>query len=64
MSVSVAQGSIPDAKADALVNPANSFLRHSGGLAAIIDRAATQGFASSQDAIEGFRGRRDSRQRR
>lgn len=34
------QGSIIDFKGEAIVNPANSHLNHSGGLAAIIARAA------------------------
>lgn len=41
MSVTLHQGSILDAKVDYIVNPANSFLRHGGGLAAVIDAAAT-----------------------
>lgn len=38
--LSVHDGSILDVKADAIVNPANSFLRHTGGLARVIDQAA------------------------
>lgn len=44
MSVTIHKGSILDLKVDAIVNPANSFLRHSGGLAAVIARAATAPF--------------------
>lgn len=40
MSVTIHQGSILDAKTDVIVNPANGHLRHGGGLAAVIDRAA------------------------
>jgi O-acetyl-ADP-ribose deacetylase len=38
--ITIHQGSILDSKADAIVNPANSFLRHGGGLAYVIDQAA------------------------
>lgn len=41
MPITLHQGSILDSKADYIVNPANSFLRHGGGLAAIIEAAAT-----------------------
>jgi len=40
--VTVEPGDILAADADHLVNPANSFLRHSGGLAAKIEGAATR----------------------
>lgn len=40
MSITIYEGSILDVKADAIVNPANSFLRHGGGLARIIANAA------------------------
>lgn len=39
------QGSILDADVDYIVNPANSFLRHGGGLAKVIDEAATAEFS-------------------
>lgn len=44
MSISIHKGSILDSTADYIVNPANSFLRHGGGLAAVIDAAATRPF--------------------
>jgi O-acetyl-ADP-ribose deacetylase (regulator of RNase III) len=44
MSVTIHQGSILDSTADAIVNPANSHLRHGGGLARIIADAATREF--------------------
>lgn len=37
------EGSILEATTDVIVNPANSFLRHGGGLAKIIAAAATEG---------------------
>jgi O-acetyl-ADP-ribose deacetylase (regulator of RNase III) len=37
----IIQGSILDFKGDVIVNPANSFLRHGGGLAKVIADAAT-----------------------
>ncbi len=40
MSITIHQGSILDSKADYIVNPANGWLRHSGGLARIIADAA------------------------
>jgi O-acetyl-ADP-ribose deacetylase (regulator of RNase III) len=40
MSINVVQGSILDFEGDCIVNPANSFLQHGGGLACIIDEAA------------------------
>ena len=42
MAVTLHQGSILDSTADYIVNPANSFLRHGGGLAAVIETAATR----------------------
>jgi O-acetyl-ADP-ribose deacetylase (regulator of RNase III) len=42
MSITVHTGSILDADADCIVNPANSFMRHGGGLAAIIAKAASK----------------------
>lgn len=44
MTISIHKGSILDSTADYIVNPANSFLRHGGGLAAVIDAAATMRF--------------------
>jgi O-acetyl-ADP-ribose deacetylase len=41
MSITLHQGSILDSTADFIVNPANSFLRHDGGLARVIAKAAT-----------------------
>lgn len=41
--ITVYEGSILDVKADAIVNPANSFLNHGGGLARVIDQAAQRG---------------------
>ncbi len=38
--ISIHQGSLLDSKADFIVNPANSFLRHDGGLAKVIAEAA------------------------
>lgn len=40
MSITIYRGSILDSTADVIVNPANSFLRHGGGLARIIANAA------------------------
>ena len=40
MSIEVIQGSILDFEGDCIVNPANSHLRHGGGLAKIIEQAA------------------------
>lgn len=40
MSIDIVQGSILDFEGDAIVNPANSFLRHGGGLAKVIADAA------------------------
>lgn len=39
--VKIIQGSILDAQTDTIVNPANSFLHHTGGLARVIAEAAT-----------------------
>lgn len=39
----IRQGSILDFEGDCIVNPANSFLQHGGGLARIIDEAAQGG---------------------
>jgi O-acetyl-ADP-ribose deacetylase (regulator of RNase III) len=45
MGISIHQGSILDAKVDYIVNPANSFLNHAGGLARVIAEAATAPFS-------------------
>lgn len=39
-TITLYYGSILEVKADVLVNPANSFMRHGGGLAAVIDACA------------------------
>ena len=44
------QGSILDVEADVIVNPANSFLNHGGGLAAIIARAAAPSAPTGADS--------------
>lgn len=41
MSIAICQGSILDATTDYIVNPANCFLNHAGGLARVIAEAAT-----------------------
>lgn len=50
MSITIFQGSILAVKADAIINPANSFLYNGAGLAGVIQRAATAPFR----AIEGL----------
>jgi putative ATPase len=42
MPIEIYKGSILDCDVDAIVNPANSFLRHGGGLARIIADAASK----------------------
>jgi O-acetyl-ADP-ribose deacetylase (regulator of RNase III) len=42
MSIAIYRDSILDVEADCIVNPANSFLNHGGGLARIISDAATK----------------------
>lgn len=46
------RGSILDVEADVIVNPANGHLRHEGGLARIIEQAATRRDVSAQDGRE------------
>ena len=49
-------GSILDCPADVIVNPANSFMRHGGGLAAVLDTAATKqrtGYYLRMDGSDG-----------
>ncbi len=45
MNISIHKGSIFEVEADAIVNPANSFLNHAGGLARVIAQAATAEFS-------------------
>lgn len=51
--VTVEPGDILAADADYLVNPANGFLRHGGGLAAMIERAAAPDPPPVDDAQNG-----------
>lgn len=46
MNITLHQGSILDSEADFIVNPANSHLRHGGGLAFVIEQAATKLFTA------------------
>lgn len=55
MSITIHQGSILDSKADYLVNPANSFLNHGGGLARVIANAAAP-YASVYEAMGDIEG--------
>lgn len=51
MTFKIVNESILDQQVDAIVNPANSFMRHGGGLARIIADAATKPF-TAKDAPE------------
>lgn len=55
MSITIFQGSILAVKADAIINPANSFLYNGAGLAGVIQRAATavpNGYTTREDGSE------------
>lgn len=56
--ITLFKGSILDCKVDAIVNPANNFLRHGGGLAAVIDGAA-RGRSDNAYVRDDWRGSRD-----
>lgn len=58
--LSIHKGDILTSTAEAVVNPANSFLNHSGGLAAIIDRAA-QAVGWSAQTGQQYRSHREKR---
>ena len=49
MSITIHKGSILDVKADVIVNPANSFLNHGGGLARVIAQTATAQWEPQSD---------------
>lgn len=54
MTVTVIKGSLLEAKTEAIVNPANSFLRHGAGLArVIVDAAAPRTRPGPQNATNG-----------
>ena len=44
MSITIIKGSILEAETDTIVNPANSFLQHAGGLARVIANAAAPAY--------------------
>ena len=48
-TLTIHKGDILTSTTEAIVNPANSFLNHAGGLAAIIDRAATKPYEPPRD---------------
>ncbi len=54
--ITLHQGSILDATTDYIVNPANSFLNHAGGLAKVIADAASRPYDALRDSehVPGF----------
>jgi O-acetyl-ADP-ribose deacetylase len=56
-AVTVHKGDILTAKTEAVVNPANSFLHHGGGLAAILEARAVKRDISAQDGQERMQSR-------